>query len=83
MKELTIGKNDANQRLDRFLDKAVPLMIASWKPARIVYVSCFAPTMHRDVRRLADLGYRPESLKMFDFYPQTPHVETVVLMLKV
>ncbi len=62
------------------LDKAVPAMIASWKPARIVYVSCFAPTMHRDVRRLADLGYRPESLKMFDFYPQTPHVETVMTM---
>jgi 23S rRNA (uracil1939-C5)-methyltransferase len=62
------------------LDKAVPAMIASWKPGRIVYVSCFAPTMHRDVRRLADLGYRPESLKMFDFYPQTPHTETVVLM---
>ena len=29
MKELTIGKNDANQRLDRFLDKAVPLLPAS------------------------------------------------------
>ena len=29
MKERTIGKNDANQRLDRFLDKAVPPLPAS------------------------------------------------------
>ena len=29
MKEITIGKNDAGQRLDRFLSKAVPLLPAS------------------------------------------------------
>ena len=29
MKEITIGKNDAGQRLDRFLAKAVPLLPAS------------------------------------------------------
>ena len=62
------------------LDKAVPQMIASWHPGRIVYVSCYAPTLHRDVKRLEELGYRAESLRMFDFYPNTPHVETVVLM---
>ena len=64
------------------LDKAVPQMIASWKPDRIIYVSCFAPTMHRDVKRLAELGYEPRSLRIFDFYAQTGHVETVVLMSK-
>ena len=26
MRELTIGKNDAGQRLDRFLSKALPLL---------------------------------------------------------
>ena len=29
MKELQIGKNDAGQRLDRFLAKSVPLLPAS------------------------------------------------------
>ena len=29
MRELTIQKNDADQRLDRFLGKAVPLLPAS------------------------------------------------------
>ena len=62
------------------LDKAVPQMIASWKPKRIIYVSCYAPTLHRDVRRLEELGYRAESLRMFDFYPQTPHVECALSM---
>ncbi len=60
------------------LDRAVPQMIASWNPRRIVYVSCYAPTMHRDIKRLEELGYKVETLKLFDFYPQTPHVETVV-----
>ena len=64
------------------LDKKVPDMIASWNPKRIVYVSCYAPTMHRDIQRLAQLGYKPQSLKLFDFYPQTPHVETCVLLVR-
>ena len=62
------------------LDKKVPDMIASWNPKRIVYVSCYPPTMHRDIQRLTQLGYKADTLKLFDFYPQTPHVETVVLM---
>ena len=62
------------------LDKAVPQMIAFWNPKRIIYVPCYPTTQHRDVKRLEELGYKAESLKLFDFYPQTPHVETVVLM---
>ena len=62
------------------LDKAVPGMIASWNPSRIIYVSCYAPTLHRDVKSLEELGYKPVSLRMFDFYASTPHTETVVLM---
>ena len=62
------------------LDKKVPDMIASWNPKRIVYVSCYPPTMHRDVLRLRELGYRAETLKIFDFYPQTAHVECALSM---
>ena len=62
------------------LDKAVPQMIASWNPKRIIYVSCYAPTMHRDVKRLEELGYKAQSLRIYDFYPNTPHVETVVIL---
>lgn len=44
---------------------------------RVVYVSCDAPTMARDARRLLDDGYRLEGLAGFDLFPNTPHVETV------
>ncbi len=51
--------------------------IARHGATRIVYVSCDAPTMARDARRLVDAGYRIASLRGFDLCPNTPHVETV------
>jgi len=45
--------------------------------ARLVYVSCDPPTMARDARRLLDAGYRIASIRGFDLFPNTPHVETV------
>ena len=45
--------------------------------ARLVYVSCDPPTMARDARRLLDAGYRIASMRGFDLFPNTPHVETV------
>ncbi len=65
------------------LAKEVPAMIASWNPSLIIYVSCYPQTLHRDVQRFETMGYKARSLKMFDFYAQTPHVETVVLMSRV
>ncbi len=62
------------------LAKEVPSMLASWCPSQIIYVSCYAPTLHRDVMRLQELGYKAQTIKMFDFYPQTPHMEAVCLL---
>lgn len=65
------------------LDKNVPQMIASWAPQTIIYVSCYLPTQARDLNRFKELGYKILRARMFDFYPQTPHVETVVMMSRV
>ena len=44
---------------------------------RVVYVSCDPPTMARDARRLIDGGYELSSLRAFDLFPNTPHVESL------
>ena len=52
MKEFTIGQNDAGQRLDRFLAKAVPLLPASLaqKYIRIKRIKCNGKRIDRDTR---------------------------------
>ncbi len=44
-------------------------------PRALIYVSCNPATLARDVARLE--GYRIVSVKAFDMFPQTAHVETV------
>jgi 23S rRNA (uracil1939-C5)-methyltransferase len=43
----------------------------------LVYVSCNPVTLARDLGQLCAGGYVLEDLRLFDFYPQTSHVETV------
>jgi 23S rRNA (uracil1939-C5)-methyltransferase len=52
--------------------------IIAQRARRIVYVSCDAPTLARDTRRLLDAGYTMESIRAFDLFPNTSHVETLV-----
>ena len=49
-------------------------------PERIVYVSCDPTTLARDAALLVKAGYRLERIQPVDLFPQTYHVETVVLM---
>ena len=45
------------------------------RPNVVVYVSCNPATLARDISRLP--SYRIDSIKAFDMFPQTSHVETV------
>jgi len=49
-------------------------------PMRISYVSCDPATLARDLKKLIAGGYEIDSLTGFDIFPQTHHVETVVLL---
>lgn len=49
--------------------------IGELRPRSILYVSCLAASMARDVAAFARLGYRLGPIEAFDFYPQTYHLE--------
>jgi 23S rRNA (uracil1939-C5)-methyltransferase len=63
--------------------KALVEALAARKPAVIVYVSCDPPTLGRDLALLAARGYRPDVIHLFDMFPKTFHMETVVRLLPV
>ncbi len=52
------------------------------KPPRIVYLSCDLATVARDVRRLVEAGYALEHIEAFDLFPNTAHVETLVVLTR-
>jgi 23S rRNA (uracil1939-C5)-methyltransferase len=56
--------------------------IAQMSPKKIVYVSCDPGTLARDLSILDKLGYKTLEIQPVDMFPQTAHVETVVLMTK-
>ncbi len=80
-------------------DKKVLHAILKSKPDKIVYVSCSPQTLARDVGILVDelnykdgkimrnenpsSQYKIEMVKPFDLFPQTKHVETIVLLTKI
>ena len=47
---------------------------------KVVYVSCNPETLARDVRYMKKLGYRAVEAWPVDMFPETDHVETVVLL---
>jgi 23S rRNA (uracil1939-C5)-methyltransferase len=57
------------------------LLAASW-PWRIYYASCSPPTLARDLAYLLGRGYRLNSIEMFDFFPQTFHLESLVRLTR-
>jgi 23S rRNA (uracil1939-C5)-methyltransferase len=57
---------------------AQPLkLLAALQPKRIYYVSCSPPTLARDLAYLAGHGYEPTGIDLFDFFPQTFHIEAL------
>jgi 23S rRNA (uracil1939-C5)-methyltransferase len=49
-------------------------------PSRIVYISCHPGILARDLRPLLNYGYTLEQVQPIDLFPQTPHIETIVVL---
>jgi 23S rRNA (uracil-5-)-methyltransferase RumA len=51
-------------------------------PPSILYVSCNPATLARDLDGLHQAGYRPDRMRILDLFPHTPHVETVIRLIR-
>ena len=64
-------------------DEACLETMVKMQPRRIVYVSCNPATLARDLKYLTEQGYELKKARPYDMFPQSVHVETVVLLSKV
>jgi len=62
------------------VDASVVRACAQSGAKRIGYVSCNPSTLARDLKEFVSLGYSVSAVQPVDMFPQTTHVETVVLM---
>ncbi|QUX91010.1 23S rRNA (uracil(1939)-C(5))-methyltransferase RlmD [Marinomonas sp. A3A] len=60
-----------------FLDSIIKI-----GPMQILYVSCNASTLARDAEYLVAKGYHVLRVGLMDMFPQTSHVETMMLLQK-
>jgi 23S rRNA (uracil1939-C5)-methyltransferase len=63
-------------------DPEVLSAIAKMNPPKLIYVSCDPATLARDLRILSEKGYRVLEVQPVDMFPQTAHVECVVLITR-
>lgn len=54
--------------------------LAALGAKRLVYISCDPATLTRDLGLLHEQGYAIERMRLFDMFPQTHHLETMVLL---
>lgn len=54
--------------------------LAALEPQRVIYVSCHAAALARDAARLKEAGYDLADLCVIDMFPQTSHLEAVLVM---
>jgi tRNA/tmRNA/rRNA uracil-C5-methylase (TrmA/RlmC/RlmD family) len=63
------------------LEPAVVRSLCARPPAALAYLSCNPATLVRDLRGLLD-RFRVTSIRGYDFFPQTPHIETLVGLVR-
>ena len=66
-------------------DEKVIIAIAKAQPRKIIYISCDHATLSRDLYNLqkySNDAYTVLSVQPYDMFPQTKHVETVVVLEK-
>lgn len=62
-------------------ERMVNALIAK-RPPRILYLSCNLSTQARDLRMLGEY-YKPVFIKLYNFFPRTPHIEGLVVLERI
>lgn len=62
------------------LHKRVVQQISEAKPKQVVYLSCNPVTQARDVKILLEAGYEIGFARGYNFFPKTPHIESLVVL---
>lgn len=59
---------------------AVMATVAGLRPRAIAYVACDPAALARDLGTMAQFGYRPASIRGFDLFGMTHHLEAVAIL---
>lgn len=62
------------------LDSRVRNALIKQPPRALLYISCMPPTMARDLSFFAKLNFVPKECVVVDLFPQTTHMETLLLL---
>lgn len=60
--------------------KEAVLDISRMEVSKIAYISCNPSTLARDCSLLAKAGFKIKSIRLFDMFPQTFHIESVTVL---
>jgi 23S rRNA (uracil1939-C5)-methyltransferase len=63
------------------LHTAVVDRILDVEPPQVIYLSCNPSTQARDVKKLLQ-KYKIRAIEGFNFFPRTPHIESLVVLEK-
>lgn len=63
-------------------DEAFLTSVCKLNPEKVVYISCNPETQARDLTTLLAHGYEVKGIQPVDMFPQTNHIENIVLLSK-
>ncbi len=65
----------------RGIDARIAAALARGPAPLILYLSCNPATLARDLKPLVAGGYELADLKVYDFFPHTPHIECLAILM--
>lgn len=63
-------------------DDQLIMKLLEVKPEKIIYLSCNPATQARDIKKLL-ASYKIDEVKIFNFFPRTPHIENLVILSRI